>query len=144
MRPKKSKELIDQVAADLNLPKKTVEDVVNFYWKEVWETLTKAEHIKVHVTNLGDFNIKHWVLDKEIEKIKNFTNASKLRGANKFAFSVKMNEKLNLIHNLKVKIMEENQRKEFIKEHKKTVHETDKENIVPDMGEQISDYRGNF
>lgn len=139
MRPIKSKALIDQVAKETDLPKSTVEDIVNFYWKDVWEQLTKAENVKVHVTNLGDFNIKHWLLDKEIEKAKLFPSKTRLSGANRFAASVKINEKIKVLQKLKLKVAEEMQRKEFIQEHKKSIYETIQQNTHTDLEEQSPD-----
>ena len=127
MRPKKAKELTTRVAEKLNQPVKLVEDVTNFYWREVWEALTKAQGIKVHVTNLGDFNIKHWLLDKEIENLTQMIANSKNKGAQRYAAGMKMEDKLGLLYNLKEMLHDENQRKEFIYEHKKTVND-DKEN----------------
>lgn len=123
MRPKKAKELLQGVADELSLPLKMVEDITNHYWREVWSSLTNAESIKVHVTNLGDFNIKHWLLDKEIEKLENFQSSTRLKGTQRYAAGLKMEDKLSILYNLKDMISEENQRKEFIYEHKKVVNE---------------------
>ena len=121
MRPRKAKELIPGVAADKNLPVKLVEDIINFYWREVWESLTKAQGIKVHVTNLGDFNIKHWLLDKEISGLKNTIIHNKAKGSQRYITGVHMQEKVDILTNLKEMLHDENQRKEFIYEHKKVV-----------------------
>lgn len=128
MHPKKAKELIPAVADKLNLPVKSVEDIVNFYWSEVWNSLTNAENIKVHLTNLGDFNIKHWALDKEIFKLENFSKKTPLKGKQRYITGIKIIDKINIINNLKHLINEENQRKEFIYEHKKIINEKEKSN----------------
>lgn len=128
MNPKKAKDLIPQTAEELNLPVKTVEDIVNFYYREVWSSLTNASDIKVHLTNLGDFNIKHWVLDKEVKKLENFPKFTSLSGQQKYNAGIKIADKVNIIYNLKHLIEEENQRKNFIYEHKKVVNESKKFN----------------
>lgn len=127
MRPKKAKELITPVAEQLNMSSKMVEDIVNFYWREVWTALTNAQDIKVHVTNLGDFNIKHWNLDKEIENLDRMINASQFKGTQGYAAGMKMTDKQNLLRGLKLMVHDENQRKEFIYEHKKIVKDENKE-----------------
>lgn len=142
MRPKKAKELIPAVARKQNLPEKAVEDIVNFYWREVWTSMTNAEGIKVHLTNLGDFNIKHWLLDKEIQKLENFGNVTRLKGTQRYAAGIKVSDKLSILNNLKVLISEEQQRKEFIYEHKRTINENKKEESDSDMEEQGTDTGG--
>jgi predicted RNase H-like nuclease (RuvC/YqgF family) len=121
MRPKKAKELIVPVADSIGLPSSLVSDVVNFYWEEVWSVLTDVPDIKVHVTNLGDFNIKHWLLDKEIENLSNTIYRFKEKpGPRKYAVHQDMTTRLNQLKNLKKVYLEEKQRKDFIHQHKKT------------------------
>lgn len=119
MNPKKAKELIPEVAKNIPLPVSTIEDIVNFYWREVWESLTTLSEPKVHVENLGDFNIKHWSLDKEINKCYNILKSKTQKGTEKYVTGIKIKDKINLLEEIKVKVEEEQQRKEFIYEHKK-------------------------
>lgn len=139
MQPLKSKELISDVAKQLHLPAKTVEDITNFYWNQVWDALTHAEYPKVHVTNLGDFNIKHWLIDKNIAKAESFTTHTFLKGTQKWAATQKINDRLTTLKKLKEKILEENQRKDFITQHKQSTYET---NINRDLEKQGPDTGG--
>ena len=121
MQPVKAKELIGPVASSMGLPESMVDDVVNFYWREVWSALTTVPDIKVHVTNLGDFNIKHWLLDKEIEDLSNTINRTQHKpGPKRYAAAMEMKNKLSMLNNLKQIWHDEKQRKDFIHEHKKT------------------------
>ena len=132
MRPLKSKDLISKVAKERHLPVKTVEDITNFYWNQVWDALTHAEYPKVHVTNLGDFNIKHWLIDKNIAKAESFSTHTSLKGTQKWVVTQKINDRLTTLKLLKEKILEENQRKDFIKTHKNSIHE---KHNTEDLGE---------
>ena len=123
MHPKKSKELIPRVASELDLSEKTIEDITNFYWREVWVLLTNPSDVKVHIENLGDFNVKHWLLDKEIDRIDNPERKTRLKDKVKFVVNKKLSERSSILKNLKILIQEEEQRKEFIYEHKKIVYE---------------------
>lgn len=113
MRPRKAKELVPGVASELDLPPKLVEDVVNFYWAEAWNSLTNPRDIKVHIACLGDFNIKHWRLQYEQDKIV------KLKQGSRQIVNNKLDEKSEILSNLQYRVQEENQRKEFIYNHKK-------------------------
>lgn len=135
MNPKKAKELIPEVAKNIPLPVSTIEDIVNFYWREVWESLTTLSEPKVHVENLGDFNIKHWSLNKELTKCHNILKSKTQKGTEKYVTGIKIKDKISLLEEMIVKVEEEKQRKEFIYEHKKI----NKENTF-NLEKQDSDF----
>jgi|688.fasta_scaffold209833_4 hypothetical protein len=66
MIPKKAKSLIPEVSKDLELDEELVKDVIDFYWDDVYDALRSIEHTRLYIQNLGDFNIKHWLLTKKI------------------------------------------------------------------------------
>jgi len=70
LRPKKAKEFIDDVAKEVGLAKEVVESVIGFYYRELRQNLSNICHYRVHVTNLGDFTIKHWKVDDKIDNVK--------------------------------------------------------------------------
>ena len=123
LRPKKSKELIPQLAKDLQVSQTLVEDVTSHYWSTVRESLSRMKHIRVHVTNLGDFVCKHWLIDKELERLENFEDRNHQLGFQKVSARFKNAEKIYDLKQLKKIAEEEMQRKEFIKTHKKNRHE---------------------
>lgn len=132
MKPLKSKDLIPEVANELGLPIYIVDAIVKEYWKDVWENLTSLSAPKVHIENLGDFNIKYWLLDKEIQKCEGFLTSPRTK--DKIIAGLKIKDRINLLENIKDEIDKENQRKEFIYEHKKVTRE-----INTDMEKQKTD-----
>lgn len=119
MRPKKAKDFIPDVALDLGIPDDLVKEVVNYYWEEVRRSLSSLKHQRVHITNLGDFTIKHWKIDEKVESLKKWEENNKLKGLQEITKRFKVAETLYDLNNIKGLISEENQRKEFIKLHKK-------------------------
>lgn len=119
MRPKKAKEFIENVATQVGLAKEVVDSIISFYYRELRQNLTSLSHYKVHVTNLGDFGIKHWKVDDKIDKLQRFEENNKAKGLQKITARFKTAESLYELNALKKLIEEENQRKEFIKLHKK-------------------------
>lgn len=119
MRPKKAKDFIPDVASDLGIPDDLVKEVVNYYWEEVRRSLSSLKHQRVHITNLGDFTIKHWKIDEKIESLKKWEENNKLKGLQEITKRFKVAETLYDLNNIKGLISGENQRKEFIKLHKK-------------------------
>ena len=141
MRPKKAKELIPNVAADLNVSEQLVKDITNYYWGEIRKSLSGLKHNRVHLTNLGDFTIKHWKLDDKIQMLETFKENFKQRGLQETVTRFRTDEKLFDLKAIKLKIEEENERKDFIKLHKSQIHESKREHNK-DMEDQGSDLGG--
>lgn len=119
MNPKKSKELVSEVAKDFPLSSDCIQAITSFYWREVSKCLTTLEAPKIHIENLGDFTIKHWLIDKEIARSESFATKSRKRHKEKYMAGLDINKRIELLKNIQIQIEEENQRKEFIYEHKK-------------------------
>jgi len=118
LRPKKAKELINEVAASLNLSNDCVQEIVDYYWEELRRSLSSLKHSRIHVTNLGDFVTKHWLIDGKIEMLEKWEEKNKLKGLQEMTARFRTAETLFDLKNLKKIIEEETQRKEFIKLHK--------------------------
>ena len=119
LRPKKSKEYIPVVAEELSIPDKLVEDVINYYWQEVRKSLSSMKHSRIHISNLGDFVVKHWKLDEEIKFLEKWEESNKQKGLQQMTARFKIVENLINLKTVKEVIQEEGQRKDFIKLHKK-------------------------
>jgi nucleoid DNA-binding protein len=123
LRPKKAKEFIPNVAEELNLSEDVVKDVVDYYWRAVRKSLSSLDHSRLHLTNLGDFTIKHWKIDEKIEMLEKWEENNKQKGLQQITARFKTAETLYDLKKLKKMVEEENQRKEFIKLHK---HESER------------------
>ena len=140
MRPKKAKELIPQVAKENELSQEAVEAIISYYWREVRKSLSSLKHSRIHLTNLGDFVVKHWKLDDKIEMLEKFEENNKQKGLQQMTARYKTAETLYDLKNLRKIMEEENQRAEFIKMHKRTAYESKRErdqnmeNQEPDTG----------
>jgi hypothetical protein len=116
LRPLKTKELFPDIAEKTNASQDEVRAVADFFWSEVRESLSKLSDIRIHLHNLGDFTIKHWLIDKEVERCQNISS-------NRAQLSKPMQERIDLLLGAKEIHMEETQRKEFIYNHKKLSNE---------------------
>jgi nucleoid DNA-binding protein len=116
LRPLKTKELFPKIAEDTNCTEDEVRAVADFFWSEVRQSLSELSDIRIHLVNLGDFTIKHWLIDKEVERCRNIiTNRSQL--------STPLQARIDQLLGAKEIHMEEVQRKEFIYNHKKLSNE---------------------
>ena len=123
MHPKKAKEFIDDVSKEVGLSKEVVESVIAFYYRQLRSSLSSLSHHRVHVTNLGDFTIKHWKIDDKIDMLQKFEENNKARGLQKMTARFKTAESFYELTSLKKLVEEETQRKDFIKLHKKKSNE---------------------
>lgn len=127
MRPKKAKQLLPEVAEKVDLPEQAVKDIIDFYWQEVRKSLSSLKHSRVHITNLGDFTIKHWKLDDRITMIEKFKENFKQKGLQEIVTRFRTDETLFDLKAIKKMMEEEQQRKDFIKLHKTQSHEPTRE-----------------
>lgn len=124
MKPKKAKELIPAVAEQVKLPEQVVKEIVLTYWQEIRKSLSGLKHTRVHITNLGDFTIKHWKLDDKIAMLEQFEENNKQKGLQQMTARFKTVETLFDLKAMKKLVEEENQKKAFIKLHKKAADES--------------------
>jgi hypothetical protein len=141
LKPRKSKELIPIVAEELGISQQMVLDVTSFYWQEIRKSLSSLKHARVHVTNLGDFTIKHWKLDDKIEGLEKFKENFRQRGLQEIVTRFRTDEALFDLKAIKVLMEEEKQRKDFIKLHKTKSNESKREHNQ-DVESQGSDPGG--
>lgn len=120
MQPIKAKSLLSDVASEMNLSEDLIKDVTSYYWQEVRKALSGLKHQRIHITNLGDFTIKHWKIDEKIDMLEKWEENNRLKGLQEMTARFKTVETLFDLKNIKQSLEEENQRKAFIKLHKKT------------------------
>ena len=84
------------------------------------KSLSSLKHQRIHLTNLGDFTIKHWKIDEKIDMLEKWEENNRLKGLQEMTARFKTAETLFDLKTIKQSLEEENQRKAFIKLHKKT------------------------
>lgn len=139
MKPRKSKELIPDVAKQLGVSEQMVSDVTSFYWHEIRKSLSSLKHARIHITNLGDFTIKHWKIDERIESLEKFKENFRQKGLQEIVTRFRTDETLFDLKAIKELMDEENQRKDFIKLHKKHNNNESKKEHNSDLESKGSD-----
>jgi HD-like signal output (HDOD) protein len=140
LRPIKAKSFIPAVAKQVGVDEETTTAIINYYWQEVRKSLSGLKHSRVHVSNLGDFVVKHWKLDEKIAKLERFEEYNRQKGLQQMTARFKTVETLFDMKSLKAIMSEEKQRAEFIKHHKKTLNDTKQH--YTDLEAQGSDHGG--
>jgi hypothetical protein len=139
LNPKKAKELIKPTAEITSHSEDLVNAIISFYWGEVRKSLSSLKHSRIHLTNLGDFKVKHWKIDERIKALEAWEETNKQKGLQQITARFKIAENLFNLKSLNKLIQEENQRKDFIKLHKTKANVKSKKKHNKDMEEQRSD-----
>ena len=74
MNPKKSNKLYTEISEDLSLNEDQVEDIIEFYYKEVRKNLSSLENLRINLPGLGHFIIQKKSVDALILKYRNLNN----------------------------------------------------------------------
>jgi hypothetical protein len=65
MIPKKYKNVLAEYSEQFENPE-IISDIVNFFWDDVATNLRNINYPSIYIEQLGEFNIKHWILTKKI------------------------------------------------------------------------------
>lgn len=128
MRPLKTKELFPSIAVMTGHTEEEVKVVSDFFWSEVRESLSNLQDVRIHLANLGDFTIKHWLIDKEILRAEGIQK-------HRAGLSNQMQSRIDKLIRVRTIHLEEVQRKEFIYNHKKLSYETKQRKSSTDLEE---------
>lgn len=120
MRPLKAKDFISKVAKEQGVSEEIASVVIKSYWKEIRTSLSELRSPRIHVANLGDFTIKHWLIEDYKNKLNNTVPLVK-DTPKRLSVINTITEKLSQIDNVEKMLNEEQQRKDFIKIHKKNI-----------------------
>lgn len=115
MKPLKAKQhLVPQVSEEMNISEEVVTNIINFYWRSVRESLSSLRHIRVHVSNLGDFTIKHWDIDNKIKQYELWQEKIDAKEYSGMKARFNCVERIYQLKYLKSLYQDEMNRKEFI------------------------------
>lgn len=124
MKPVKAKDLIPELAKELNYDEAMIRDILDFYWKRVRKEVSSIKHCRVHLTNLGDLVIKPWKLKERITRLEQFEEFNRQKGLQQVTARFKNAETLYNLKKLNSLLEEEEQRKQFINLHKSQFNES--------------------
>ena len=117
MNPKKVKVLHTIVSEDLNIKTELVEDLIEFYYKEVRGLLSNLESPRINIDGLGQFVVKSGVVVKSTEHITKIIDSHDTSTFKAYHNLKGIEQKLDLLNKLTVKIKQEtNKKSQFFKD----------------------------
>ena len=116
MNPKKSSTLYKEVSEELNVSESLVGDIIEFYYKDLRTQLSNLKYPRINVEGLGQFVVKEKLAEVYISKLSKMLPTHDVSTFRAYHNKKAMEEKLQLLNDVDIKIQEESIRKEeFIK-----------------------------
>lgn len=116
MNPRRPKRIYELVSEDLNISKDLVEDLVEFYYKDVRKLLTNLEYPRINIDGLGQFVIKPKTVYNVIDRINKSLDNHDTSTFKAYHNKKGMENKLELLLKLSTKLKEVDIKKEeFLK-----------------------------
>lgn len=116
MRPKSHKKFKEEIAEEVGVHPKVVDDFISFYYAKVRKALSTLEYPKVNVDGLGTFFIRKGKLEKAIKRNKSMLGNLRKRTYEGYEKTYAINQKLEEMQSA-LRIIDENieKKKEFKK-----------------------------
>lgn len=118
MIPKKANKFYKETAEDLNIEESLVEDIVEFFYKEVRTTLSNLSHPRINVEGLGHFVAKSSLIKKAIPRYIKSLQTHDTSTFSAYFNKKKIEQKVELLIKLDQQINIEAERKETFKKKK--------------------------
>jgi nucleoid DNA-binding protein len=118
MIPKRSSLLYKEVAEELNIPAELVEDLVQSFYKNIRHGLTNLSHPRINVEGLGQFVARPGLVKKSIQRYKKALDSHDTSTFKAYYNKKMLEDKVECLENLSVKIEEMDLKKNKFKEDK--------------------------
>jgi len=115
MTPKKIKDLYKEFAEENNISKNYIEDLVEYYYSTIRKQMGDLTHPRLNIEGLGQFITKPGFIKTSIPKIEKMLENHETSTYSAYYNKKMLEEKLEKLKKLNVKISEELKRKEEIK-----------------------------
>jgi 4-alpha-glucanotransferase len=117
MKPKKARLLYEEISGRNNQPKQLVEDLIDFYYKNVRTLLTELYHPRINITGLGVFAAREYAISKAIPRFEKYLVNHDTSTYSAYYNKKMLEEKIEFLYSIKEQIESEKLRKqEFLKE----------------------------
>jgi hypothetical protein len=118
MVPKKTKDLYVQLAEEQNLSETLIQDVVEYYYKQVKQNMINITHPRIDVSGLGQFIVKVSTVERGLEKTEKVLKAQDESTFKGYHFKKVLEERLVLLKSIQQKMLEAKEEKQKFREKK--------------------------
>lgn len=121
MIPKKPKVISQQVSEELDIDQTLVDDLVDYFYKEVRSTLSSLEQLKVNLPGLGHFQMRKTSVVKMIRKYDAICKKQSTQTFTEYHNKKLAEDKLDKLRKAMVKIEELLDKKKKFKDGRKSM-----------------------
>ena len=118
MIPKKSKLLYKDVSEEMNVSENLVDTLIDFYYKELKNTLTNLQHPTINVEGLGQFVIRKNLVTKSIPKYNKMLENHDTSTFKAYYNKKAIEERVQLLEKMNEMINQDSLRKEIFNQNK--------------------------
>lgn len=118
MIPKKSKLLYKDVSEEMNVSENLVDTLIDFYYKELKNTLTNLQHPTINVEGLGQFVIRKNLVTKSIPKYNKMLENHDTSTFKAYYNKKAIEERVQLLEKMNEMINKDSLRKEIFNQNK--------------------------
>ncbi len=118
MIPKKSKLLYKDVSEEMNVSENLVDSLIDFYYKELKNTLTNLQHPTINVEGLGQFVIRKNLVTKSIPKYNKMLENHDTSTFRAYYNKKAIEERVQLLEKMSEMINQDSLRKEIFNQNK--------------------------
>ena len=118
MKPKKAILLYEEISEENDLSKDLVENLVDFYYKNVRTLLSELYHPRINITGLGIFTARENAVKKAIPRFEKYLKNHDTSTYSAYYNKKMLEEKVEFLHSIKEQIDSERKRKEEFKKNK--------------------------
>ena len=117
MKPKKARLLYQEISETEDVSKQLVENLLDFYYKNVRTLLSELYHPRINITGLGIFTARHRAIKNAIPRFEKYLENHDTSTYSAYYNKKMLEEKIEFLHSIKEQIEAEKERKEkFLKE----------------------------
>ena len=118
MIPKKSKLLYKNVSEEMNVSENLVDSLIDFYYKELKNTLTNLGHPRVNVEGLGQFVIRKNLVTRSILKYNKMLENHDTSTFKAYYNKKAIEERVQLLEKMQDLITKDSHRKKIFNQNK--------------------------
>jgi nucleoid DNA-binding protein len=118
MIPKKSKLLYKDVSEEMNVSENLVDALIDFYYRELKNTLTNLQHPTINVEGLGQFVIRKNLVTKSIPKYNKMLENHDTSTFKAYYNKKAIEERVQLLEKMNEMINQDSLRKEIFNQNK--------------------------
>jgi len=116
MKPKKARLLYKEISEQKDISSNLVENLLDFYYKNVRTLLSELHHPRINITGLGIFTARERAIKKAIPRFEKYLENHDTSTYSAYYNKKMLEEKIEFLNSIKEQIDSEKERKEkFLK-----------------------------